>query len=79
MIARLERHRVPIVLINESTRAEFAGAYPRVDEYLKRQYVPVGEFEIRGGETIALAVRRGLKATNVYGEQRWPCGMVPDV
>jgi len=78
MIARLEQHRVPLVLINESMRTEFAGAYPRVDEYLQRQYVPVGEFEIRGDETIAIAVRRGFKATNDYGEQRWPCGMVPD-
>ncbi len=78
MIARLERHRVPIVLINESTRAEFAGAYPRVDEYLRREYIPAAEFEIRGDETIAIAVRRGLKATSVYGNQRWPCGMVPE-
>ena len=78
MIARLERQLVPIVLVNETSREEFAGAYPRVDEYLRRQYIAAGRFEIRGGDSIAIAVRRGLKATNVYGEQGWPCTMVPD-
>ncbi|MGH2400033.1 MAG: hypothetical protein ACRDF6_09310, partial [bacterium] len=78
MIARLDRDSVPIVLINESTRAEFAGAYPHVDEYLRRLYVPSGEFAIRGAPKISIAVRRGLKATATYGVEGWPCHLVPE-
>ena len=78
VIARLDRNRVPIVLINESTRPEFAAAYPREDEYLRRLYVPSGQFTIRDGSTISIAIRRGLKATGTYGAEGWPCRFVAD-
>jgi hypothetical protein len=79
IIARLDRDRAPIVLINESARPEFGKAYPRVDEYLRSQYGrPTGEFTIRDGSLISIVIRRGLKATDTYGPERWPCRMVPD-
>lgn len=78
MIKRLEQHHVPVVLINEKRRPDFAGSYSRVDSYLRDRYVVAGQFTIRGDETISIAVRRGTKATTAYGEQRWPCRMVPD-
>lgn len=76
MVARLDRHEVPIVLINESTRSELAAAYPSVDDYLRRQYAPAGELTIRDGSVISIAVRRGLRATDVYGDEGWPCRLM---
>jgi hypothetical protein len=77
MIARLD-DRVPLVLINESTRGEFAEAYPRVDEYVHGRYVSAGKFTIRGGSVITIAVRRGLTPTRAWGPHAWPCLLVPD-
>jgi hypothetical protein len=78
VIARLDQHRVPIVLINESTRVGFADAYPRIDRYLRQQYTASGDFTIRDGSVISIAIRHGLKATDTYGPDRWPCRFVPD-
>jgi hypothetical protein len=78
MVARLERQRVPVVLINESTRRDFAIAYPRVDRYLRRQYTVAGAFDIRDGSVISIAIRLGWKATSHYEPHGWPCGLVPD-
>lgn len=78
MIERLERQRVPIVLINESRRREFSSSYDRVDDYLRGRYAVAGQFMIRGDTTISIAVRRGMKATMVYGDQQWPCRLVVD-
>jgi hypothetical protein len=73
MVARLNRHQVPVVLINESMRSEFSIAYPRVDEYLRARYAAAGAFAIRDGSTVSIAVRRGLTARGVYGDDGWPC------
>lgn len=73
MVSRLAGNRLPLVLINESTRAEFAEAYPRVDEYLRRHYTSAGQFTIRDGSSISIAIRHGLRPTGVYGDNGWPC------
>ena len=79
MIARLDRDAVPIVLINESARSEFAGAYPQLDEYLRSRYwSPSGSFTIYDGSLISIVVRRGLRATSAYGSEAWPCHLEPD-
>jgi hypothetical protein len=78
VIARLNLHHVPIVLINESTHPGFTEAYPRIDRYLQQQYVPSGDFTIRDGSVISIGVRRGLKATDTYGSEHWPCRFVAD-
>lgn len=74
MLERLTKHRVPIVLINQSTRAEFADAYPRLDEYLTAEYRPAGRFQHNDGSTIIVAVHHDLKATGAFGPEGWPCG-----
>jgi hypothetical protein len=78
MVSRLERQSIPIVLINENQREEFARSYPRVDEYLQAHYERAGEFTTYEGEEIAIAVRRGLTHTRSYGPDAWPCGFEPD-
>ncbi len=74
MLARMRRQRIPIVLINETRRKEFASAYGEVDRYLRQEYVPSGHFEIREGSDVIIAMRRDLKPERTYGAERWPCG-----
>lgn len=74
MLARMRRQRIPIVLINETRRQEFANAYGEVDRYLRQEYVPSGRFKIREGSDVVIALRRDLKPERTYGADRWPCG-----
>jgi hypothetical protein len=74
MLERLRNARIPVVLINESRNDEFATAYPDVERYIRDTYVPVGEFEIRDGSRVAIAIGRDFKATKAYGSEGWPCG-----
>ncbi len=74
MLARMRAERIPIVLINETRRKEFADAYGEVDRYLKQEYLSSGHFQIREGSEVTIAIRRDLKADRTYGAERWPCG-----
>lgn len=74
MIARLTNHRVPIVLINERSREQFAAAYPRLHEYLRSAYAPAGRFDHYDGSEITVAVLRNLKASGAFEPEGWPCG-----
>jgi hypothetical protein len=74
MIARLTKHRVPIVLINERSREQFAAAYPRLHDYLRSAYAPAGHFDHHDGSEITVAVLRNLKASGAFEPEGWPCG-----
>ena len=74
MLARMRAEHIPVVLINETRRDEFAGAYGEVDRYLRQEYAPAGHFQIRDGSDVTVAVRRDLKPERTYGAGRWPCG-----
>jgi hypothetical protein len=74
IVERLERERVPIALINESTRDEFARAYPEVDAYVSGRYYEVGHFTTRDRSRIAVAVRDGVVFSGSFGNDVWPCG-----
>jgi hypothetical protein len=74
MLARMRAERIPIVLINETRRKEFADAYGEVDRSLKQEYVSAGHFRIREGSEVTIAIRRDLKVDRTYGAERWPCG-----
>ena len=74
MLARMRAERIPVVLINETRRKEFAGAYGEVDRYLQQEYASAGHFPIREGSEVTIAVRRDLRPAGTYGTERWPCG-----
>ncbi len=76
MISRLAAESVPVVLINE-TEPTFARAYPDVAAHIARRYVPAGHFTIRGGDQVALMVRRDAHATGSDAATGWPCGFAP--
>jgi hypothetical protein len=77
MIARIEGYSVPVVLINEAERPQFERTYPLLDRYLRDRYRPIGQFTIRGNETITIAVHEGLRASSTFGPEAWPCGFTP--
>ena len=74
MLQRIRRDRIPVVLINEDRREEFAKAYPEVDRYIRDAYVAVGTFKIRDGSLITVAIGRDFKSTGTYDPEGWPCG-----
>lgn len=74
MLAQMNRERIPIVLINETRRQEFATAYPEVDRYIAEQYVPAGGFDIREGSHVTVAIGRKFKPKGTYPAEGWPCG-----
>jgi hypothetical protein len=74
MLARIRRERIPVALINQSRREEFATAYPKVDHYIRDMYVPAGQFDIRDGSRITIAVGREFTGKGTYGAEGWPCG-----
>jgi hypothetical protein len=73
MLARIRKERIPIVLINETRRMEFAEAYGDVDAYLKQEYAPAAHFQIHDGSDVTIAIRRGATPRGTYGADRWPC------
>jgi hypothetical protein len=74
MLARLARERVPVVLINETQRPEFAVAFPRIDAHLTSAYRPLVTFALDSGEEVTLALARDLTARRAWGDGGWPCG-----
>jgi hypothetical protein len=74
MLERIRNARIPLVLIIESRNDEFATAYPEVERYIRDAYVPVGEFDIRDGSRVAIAVSHDFKGSGTYGSRGWPCG-----
>ena len=71
MLMQIRRERIPVVLVNETRREEFARAYPEIDRYIRSEYVPVGSYEIRDGSMITVATGRDFRATRTY--DGWPC------
>ncbi len=77
MLEWLRVQRVPVALINEQRREEFAGAYPKIDAYLRAGYRDAGRFTIYDGSTITVAVRSDLRGRRTWGPQGWPCDLEP--
>jgi hypothetical protein len=77
MQRRLDGQNVPLVLINETRRHEFAMAYPQVDRYLRERYVPDATFVVRDGSNITIAVRNDLAPSTSFEQSDWPCDLIP--
>ncbi|MEQ1575658.1 MAG: hypothetical protein ABL993_15570 [Vicinamibacterales bacterium] len=77
MLAWLRAQRVPVALVNEPRREEFAGAYPKIDAYLRAGYREAGRFTIYDGSNIIVAVRSDLRGRRTWGPQGWPCDLEP--
>jgi len=76
MQRRLNGQNVPLVLINETHRDEFATAYPQIDRYLRERYVPGATFAVRDGSNITIAVRNDLTPRASFEKSDWPCDLV---
>ena len=76
-LERFNREHVPVVLINETTRLEFAEGYPALDRYITEHCETVGRYTARDESTIAIAIATGVAADEVYGAEAWPCPAAP--
>ena len=74
MLAQIRRERIPVVLINETRREEFSRAYPDVERYIADEYTSAGQFDIRDGSRITVAIGRRFKGKGTYEAKGWPCG-----
>jgi hypothetical protein len=71
-LAKVERYAPPIALANGSLDGFTHDVYPRVVDYVRREYDVGGSLE-NDGEHYTVLVRRDRPATSWYGESRWPC------
>ena len=72
-VERLQRQSVPIMLLETDAEYEaFRAAFPRVVQYIDRQYEPAGTHRF-DGRGMALFVRQDRAPTGVYESLGWPC------
>lgn len=71
-LAKVERYAPPIALANGSLDGFTHDIYPRVVDYVRREYDVGGSLE-NDGEHYTVLVRRDRPATSWYGESKWPC------
>jgi hypothetical protein len=71
-LAKVERYAPPIALANASLDSFTHQVYPRVVDYVHREYDVGGSLE-NDGERYTVLVRRDRRATGWYGDSKWPC------
>jgi hypothetical protein len=71
-LAKVERYAPPIALANGALDGFTHDVYPRVVDYVRREYDVVGSLE-NDGERYTVLGRRDRRATSWYGESKWPC------
>lgn len=76
MLARLEKERPPIALVNKTLSEAFRRAYPMVDTYVEEHYAEAASYRHYDDAEIAIEIRNDLRATSAFGSERWPCGLV---
>jgi hypothetical protein len=74
LLARLGGERVPVVLVNETQRREFATVYPRVDRWLQTRYRTVDRFRLYNDDEISVGVTRDRTPSRAHDATGWPCG-----
>jgi hypothetical protein len=72
-VERLRQQYVPVALINETSYGEFREAFPLIADYIATHYEQSGQFTIRDGSQVAIAVRRDLRPRRTFGDEHWPC------
>ena len=73
MIERLQGQRVPILLVNQAQRREFATSYPLVEAYLEQRYKQVGSYINYDDAEITVEVDSSVLTIGSFGNG-WPCG-----
>ena len=77
MLARLERTRVPLAILNKGNYGDFSGTYPLLDQYLGEHYAPVGDLTLDNEMELTLLAQTGWRARSTFGEDEWPCELEP--
>ena len=72
-LERLQHQYVPVVLINERDYGEFQQAFSMIAHHIATHYERRGQFTIREGSQVLIAVRKDLRPRRTFGDERWPC------
>jgi hypothetical protein len=70
---RLQRQRVPFVIIPSDDQKEFDSRFPLVAGYVHARYVPLMDMPIDDEQTIHVLVNRDMPAASRDAETGWPC------
>jgi hypothetical protein len=71
--ARLQRQRVPFVLIPSDELGEFDNTFPLVAPYVHAHYVPLIDVPVNEDQTIHILVNRDVPVAGTDAETGWPC------
>ena len=73
-LERLRRQSVPVVIGPPSDeRRDYAESLPLIAEYFNREYVNLGDRELRGGLVFSLLVSRRARSVRTYEPLSFPC------
>jgi hypothetical protein len=72
-IARLERQRVPVVIVDEAVQGVTWGAFPLVADYVRRHYRVAATSPFGGERVFVVYVDRELSPAGDYGPLGLPC------
>jgi hypothetical protein len=72
-VARLERQRVPVVIVDEAAQSITWGTFPLVADYVKRHYKVAATSAFGGERMYVVYVARGLAPTGNYEPLGLPC------
>jgi hypothetical protein len=72
-VARLARERVPVVIVDVSTRDRVWAHFPLVADYVSEHYVPVAESTFGGDTEYSVLADRRLTASGTHASLGLPC------
>jgi hypothetical protein len=70
---RLQRQRVPFVIVPSDGQAEFDRGFPLVAGYVRARYAPLTDVRVDDEQTIHILVNRDMPAAGRDAETGWPC------
>jgi len=70
---RLQRQRVPFVIVPSDSQAEFDQGFPLVAGYVRARYAPLTDVRMDDEQTIHILVNREMPAAGRDAETGWPC------
>jgi hypothetical protein len=73
-LERLKPQSVPVVIgPPRDELRDYAESLPLISEYLNREYVNLGDKELRGGLVVSLMVSRHVRPVRTYAPLSFPC------
>lgn len=71
--SRLERERVPVVVMPEQNADDYRTLFPIVSAYVDANYSAFDTIQLPDDRRAAIMIDRRLTPTETFGESGWPC------